>query len=565
MRFFARLRKGRSLPGVAKLLRHHQDRKEALFWIGSSSVVTNLLNLTIPIFIMQVYDRIIPYRAYSTLIWLTAGCAVALILEWAGSIMRDAIASWFAARYAWFDEKQTISRLFDSDNGLLREEGTRRFSRALESVETLQSFYSNQLFHSLFDIPFLLLFLGAIYLIHPYLALFQLTVLIFFLPSALFFRKAYLKKSIRFNQELNRGKKRLVEVLRNIKVIKAQALEEQHLRKLEAQQARESLMRLQLNRSSSMPEHLSSFFSQLLIFGTIITGGLLMLEGELSLGLITAATLLSRRVLAPLQKSIRFSWRLSDAQVALQDLLNISQQTAPVPAEFRLPDRIEGNFRVSNLKWMEASGADEQHPGLSFEAPASSTTALVCKDKRESDRLFDLLTGAAASKSGMILLDSFILSEMEGPWVCRQIAALPAGGRLYRGTILENLTRFNPNLTVQALDAASLLGLDNFAASLPRGYETVLTERDNRTLPSGIIQRISIARSFVHRPRLVIANRCDEMMDRSTLNHFFQLLDRIGSNTTRILITSRNESIERANRVIEISGGRVISSQGGSD
>jgi len=121
------------------------------------------------------------------------------------------------------------------------------------------------------------------------------------------------------------------------------------------------------------------------------------------------------------------------------------------------------------------------------------------------------------------------------------VVYLPKRGRLFQGTILDNIAMFDPARKACALDTASLLGMDDFVANLPNGYETQVDQRSNHSLPLGLIQRTCIARALVTGPRVLILDRLFSSLDHDTLEITLEVLKKLRGKCTLFLVADYGE------------------------
>lgn len=523
-----------------------------------ASFLSNIFSLAIPVFFMQVYDRIMVYNSRDTLIWLTAVIITVLLLDLGVRLLRGRLASLYAFRYAYSREQLMMEQLYSLSEDDLRRRSFSDLDDNFRRISHLQGFYAGQFFQSLLDLPFALFFLYIIYFIGGSIVYFHLIVLVLFVLIQFVYRPLIRSSYSRSSASRVKRLSFLREMLEQIHFIKAQACEEVMLRKLDSLQEELSFRDLKMARHRLLPQTIGGILTHLMVYGSIVFGGYMVMRGEMTVGVVTAVTMLSRRLIGPLQSSSSFFSRLVQAGSDLDHMeLNPQDQTINY-GKANLPDSIRGNLAFRDVSY---EPGDEKISGslsnINFTAEQGTVSVILCKDESGADSLKDLIKGVRRVSEGDIILDTYILSNFEELFLSDQIAVLPRKGRLYNGTILENISYFNPHLTIQALDAAALFGLDDVIAQFPRGYETEVKPHSNNTISAGLIQRISIARAFVSRPRIIVSDRSDELMDRDTLLAFTEVLTRLRGNTTIILMTSRQELLSIADNIYVLEEGRL--------
>lgn len=550
---------GLSSVVIVKLLLKMPRLFSALFWLSSASLLINLFSLAIPLYFMQVYDRILIYRNETTLIWLTVAIGGVLLLDTLISVIRGKLAAAYAGNFKKYHEQYLMEKIYSLPEDELLTSDEADLDDKFRSINKLQSFFAGTFFQSILDLPFAFLFVAAIYFIGGSIVYFHIAILIlFFLTSSVFYILLN-RKNFRAGLGSVARLSFLREMLKQIHFIKAQSLEELMLRKLDGLQEDLTYHERSQLRVQHMSRFFGNLFSQVMIYGTVVLGGFMVIRGELTIGAVTALTMISRRIVSPLQSFNSFSMKLSSADNDLKNL-NLSTEEEEVNYhKIALNYQLTGNFELQNV--CASSHLHQEHDleNISFNIGQGKTLLVLNKDDECADTLMELFQGVRKPTSGKIILDGYILNNHSGIYASDQIALLPRRSRLYTGSILDNITYFNPNLHIQALDAAALLGLDQLVSSFPKGYETEMGPYSNNIVSSGIIQRIALARVLVHRPRLLICDRIDSHMDSATLKVFLNVLKGIKDNTTVILISSTSRFIPLADQIYTLEEGQLSS------
>lgn len=549
------------MPVIFKLISKLPHKAEAFFWLVLTSVITNVFSLVIPMFFLQVYDRIIPYRSEYTLVLMTAGAVLVIIIDTAVIISRGILTTWLSVKYAFLEVNRFMKKLFYLTNKTFYSRSVSWYDESFRAIDRLKRVYSSQLFQSMLDMPFILVFLYGIYYVGGELVYFHIAVLSFYIVFNFVHYFVFMKYKRSAGEKNNSRLDFIRDVLERIHPVKSQSFEEILLRKLEILQGDYSRAYFLMKNRSGFPLVLGEFLSQVLIYGTIVIGGIMVLRGELSLGIISAATMLARRIVTPLLSISRFSITLSEAGVDLEKAEIRSEGTGLKSVNVNLPDKIEGFLEFRNLSLQKEETLWGNLKEINLVVTKGSVTGIACRDHMAANLLVDILLGIEKPESGQILLDSLILSDFDGLLDVPEIAVIPRTPELFSGTILDNITLFNPGLSVQALDTAAFVGLDPLVAKLSRGYETEITSFSDKTLPAELIKRISIARAFVNRPRVIISNQADSSMNEDTRTMFLEILDKISVNTTIIILSDRMETLDEIGALYVLEDSRLVKTQ----
>lgn len=550
------------MPTVLLLLSKLPQKKEIIIWIVLTSIITNIFSLVIPLFFMQVYDRIIPNSSEFTLLFLTISAVLVILLDTFIIISRGIISSWHASKFAYSQGTKLMSAIFKMSNKEFYKKPVAEYNECFRSIDKLKSIYAGQLFQSLLDIPFIFLFLYGIYYISGKLVIFHICILSLFI----LFNAVYHLVFVKYKKECTDKNSNRLDILENvlskIHSLKSQGFEEMLLRKLDIVQADYSISYFKMKNRSHFPTTLGEFTAQVMIYGTIVIGGIFVFNGLLSLGIISAATMLARRTVSPLLSITRLSLSLSQARMDF-DRMKITDDMDKLDiSELDVPDRIEGLLEIRNVNLKSEKTEYGNLENINLTLDKGTITGIICHDSSAASKLIDVLLGLQKPDSGQILLDSLILSDFRGIINLPEIAIIPRETELFAGSILDNITLFKPNLTVQALDTAAFLGLNELVSKLPKGYESQVTTFSDRTLPSSMINRISIARALVTRPRVLISNQADNAMNEETRDMFLDVIDKLSINTTILLLSDNTKFLKKAHKIYTLKDSKLIENEG---
>lgn len=528
------------------------------FVLITASVVVNLLALALPLSLMQVYDRIIPNSSFSTLAWLMIGVVTAIVLETVVKIFRSFISNWLSARLEHILNTEALNCFLSSRLDKFEQSKAGVHFERFNAINTIRSYFSGQILLSLVDIPFAVLFLWVLYYIGGALCYYTLLLISIFVVIVLIAKRAFEKQH---ENQVDLNKENLdflLETLEGIHTVKALNLEDRMHRIFENVQARMSSANLKANRWKSVPTDISQFIVQLNMLGIIFLGADLVINGQMTIGAMTACTMLASRGLQPVIKFAGFWLRFSEVTTAQKQVEKITalrtqddQEDIPIIKDVAgtvcfenvtMKDK-EGNVVIDDFNALIQAG---EFVGIEGESP-TNTTALML-----------LLSGMYKPTTGSVFIDEYRISAMDHSYFSGRVEYLARKGRLFNGTILENISMFNKNKRLVALDTASLLGLDKFVADLPNGYETVVDQRSNESLPLGLIQRTCFARALVTCPRVLIIDRTLNSLDNESRDLILEILETLRGKCTVFFVSDYNEFPLEIDRLLECSTNQKI-------
>ena len=526
----------------------------------AASIIINLLGLALPLAILQVYDRVIPHAATSTLLLLILGVCLALVLEGVLRITRGQVIAWRAMKEAWKTNADAAAHVALAPARLVDREPAARWMQRLQAIGTTTDFQLSPSLLMLIDLPFMLIFLALLVAISPLLAAVPLGLFLLFGIGAI--GRSRELRAATVDRALAEGKIRdfLAETLNGIVTIKAVAMEQQVLRRFERLAEQASGSTYSLVRLSDDAQSFGSQVSTLTQMTTATVGAVLAMNGELSIGALACCTMLAGRVIQPLLRLVS-TW--NEIQAAL-----VATETAkPI---FELPQNIRVDPQVTTGLLLPARLKLENvtftHEGEEVPVLAAANLcvnpgeiiAITGPDGIGKSTTARLAVGQLIPQIGQVLIDD-TPAVQAGTGACGTLAMVDHHVASIRGTVLNNLTMYHGGEDVDAARAAArLIGLEDEINLLPRGYETQLGEAASDVLPPGFLQRLVIARAIASQPRLLILDEANSSFDYLSDQMLARGLLTLKERVTIIIITNRPSFAAIADRIVTIVDGEFV-------
>ena len=525
----------------------------------AASFAINMLSLAVPLTLMQVYDRIIPNQSTSTLAWFVAMCAIAVLGEGVLRLFRAQISAWGAARFEHLVGVATVEKMLTSSLADFERFGLGVHLDRMNAVAALRGFYAGQVFQVLLDLPFTLLFVIAVWYLGGIVVAVPLVMIGLYYVLVRVVKKNF--ETARANQVTvnDRRFNYVIELLGGVHLLKSQAMEEQMLRRYERLQDSTATANMDVGYWSGLPGTIGTSFSLITMFGVIALGGGEVIAGQLTLGGLAACMLLAGRALSPIQSAAGFWVRFSNAEIARKRLAEIADITPEVsPGTPHFPSDVDGWVRLNNVSFRYDEEQDFLADGLTLDIEPRQMIGIQGKSSSGTSTLTSLILGRTKPNSGHILIDDYDVNEWDVSNLTGRIEYVSQSGTLFKGSVLDNIAVFDPKLHEAALDAAGLLGLDDLVSVLPQGYETQVDTQAANFLPSGLIQRICIARALVVKPRIILFDKTDASMDHDSLERFSWLVRHLKGTCTIIMVTNQNRLLKECDRVFELFYGKLV-------
>ena len=533
-------------------------------WTGWTQVFfaalcLNLLTLALPLFVMNVYDRVVPNLAFVTLWTLTIGVGIALGLELLLRALRSAVLERIAARV----DLRVAATLFEQAMNirLMARPGGAKVANTIRDFESVRDFFGSASFVALIDLLFIGVFIAALFFVVGPLAWLPLLAIPIVLVLGLF-AQLPLRRSATQSQALAAQRHIvLVEGLNGIEAIKSLNGEATMQREWENAIAASARIGGQTRFWSGLATSGTQLVQQAVSVGIIVLGVFLLSEGQITLGALIAANILAGRVLAPLaaiaQTIFRTHYALSSMS-ALTDLMALPRERDPTGSQ--------SSFQVTS----GAVAFDEvvfrypraEHPalrGVSFDIKPGETVALLGRVGSGKTTTGKLMNGLLQPESGTILIDGQSIAQYDPAELRDGVGYLTQDPELFTGTLRENMMIGAPQASEdEMLHALYLAGLDAFVASSSEGLDMHIGDRGNR-LSGGQKQGVALARLLLRDTSTLFldepTNAMDQQMEAAVTARLGGLRD---GTRTLIFCTHRMSLAALADRFIVIDQGRIV-------
>ncbi len=533
--------------------------KQSYIYILIASFFINILGLIVPITLMQIYDRIIPNEATSTLTWLISACGVALFFEAILRISRQFMSAWMSAQFDYTIGSKTVDKMLNSDMRDYEKSGFGVHLERVNAVGTMRGYYSGQVFQILMDMPFIVCFILVVMYLSFHLAFIPIAmILLYLLTIALIKGRFEQARAIQMDHN-DRRFGFVIQVLSGIHSLIASALEEQILRRYESLQSADTKNRMLVNFWTMLPNNLAPLFTVSNIFLVVCVGSIAVINDEITIGTLTACTILSGRAMQPVQQLANFMLRHSDIKLANQKLDEVEAmeyEVAPGTVEF--PKDVKGTLELRDVSFQYDNKLAPVLTKVNLDIQENNMVAISASGSSGATTLLYILLGILKPSNGIVLVGDNNLSQWDHTSRHTRMEYLPKTGELFKGTIMDNITMFDNTKYMAASDVAKLVDLDELVSQLPQGYETQVDSRSGGMLPSNMIQRISIARALIERPRILLLDKTNDAMDPETEKMFFWLLSMLKGKCTIVVVTSDDSLLKMSDARYQLSNGELV-------
>ncbi|WP_425340545.1 type I secretion system permease/ATPase [Ciceribacter sichuanensis] len=516
------------------------------------TVAINVLLLAIPLYLFQISDRVLTSRSMDTLIMLTIAVVGAVLLQ----AFLDAIRRFILMRTAVELEVQLGAPIL-SAAARASLHGSGKDYQILQDLQQLRGFLTSGTLIAFLDAPLMPLFVLVVYLVHPHLGLIILTCCAVLFFIAFLNQRFTARHFAEANGFAGRANFHLESMSRNSQIINALAMIPEAVRMWGQETAGSLRAHVAAQDRNIMFAGLSKGCRMITQIALLGWGAHLSLSGQLTGGMVIAASIISGRALAPIEGAIE-GWnqfnKSASAYGRIKQLLVNSPLNFP---RLRLPNP-EGRLDVERILFVPPPQKKVILNGISFSLRKGESLAIIGNSGSGKTTLGKMLVGSILPTSGNVRLDLMDLRNWDQRQFGESIGYLPQDVQLFPGTIKANISRMRDDVDDrQIFEAATLADVHELIAGFPQGYETVVAA-DGSPLSGGQKQRIALARAFFGDPKFVVLDEPNSNLD--TLGEAAlarALIHAKKQGITTVTITQRPALLQVVDKILVLKDGSV--------
>lgn len=506
-------------------------------YIALFSGVSNLLMLVPPLYMMQVYDRVLTSRNDMTLFMLTL---IALGFYLLGSLL-EWVRGQVMIRMSCGMDERLGRRLFEAAFTRNLQQQDANPAQVLNDLATLRQFMTGQGLIALLDAPWLPLFVGVAFLFHPWFGLLATGGAVLLFGLGIWNELATRAGMAEANQLSLASARYLNGTLQNAEVIRAlgmlPALRERWHDLQQRMIAAQAASSDRGGRINAMTRFVRIALQSL----SLGLGALLVLDDQISAGMMIATSILLGRALAPVELAIG-SWRqLGNARTSYQRLNTLLADFPPPPARLPLPPP-RGQLSVEQLAVLPPGAPKTVLNGIHFRLEPGQALAIIGPSASGKSSLARVLVGIWPATRGAVRLDGAELDQWSSEALGPYLGYLPQNIELFDGTIAENIARFGEADPQRVIEAAQMAGIHEMILRFPKGYDSPVGP-GGVNLSGGQKQRIGLARALYGEPKLVVLDEPNAHLDDSGEAALLQAVQRLKAAGSTVIMVSHRQSV----------------------
>ena len=523
-----------------------------------ASIFINIFALITSIYIMVVYDRIIPNNAISSLISILAGVLFVIFMDFSMKMLRGYFLDMAGKQIDSSSSNDIFQKIIGYDLSKAP-----KFSGELVSVvrefETFREFFNSVTLTSLVDFPFIIVFLTVIYGIGGNIAFVPGVIVPIVIIFGLLIQPA-LKQISEDSQKDGQAKQTVLgEMINGLETVKTvsggSVLKDRWMGAVNAQSKTSIKSRI----FTQLALNFAGIGQQLSQLGIIGFGVLAVSSGDLSMGGLIACTILSGRTLAPLGQIGGLMGRLNSAKAAYHSVTKFMLEASreETAKEYFPRENITGSIEFSHVTFSYSNDTQIILNDINVKINAGEKVAVIGKIGSGKTTILKLIMGLYQPNNGSVLIDGANIQQIRPEDIRRQFGVVMQNTYLFSGSIRENIAFGLDTVSPREIDeAANIAGVSDFTKKMNNGLDYQLSE-GGKDLSGGQRQAIALARAIVRKPSIILLDEPTSAMDLTSERQIIQNLKSYFNKQTLIVVTHRMSLLQLVDRVIAVDDGKV--------
>jgi ATP-binding cassette subfamily C protein LapB len=525
------------------------------------TLMINLISLAIPLFVMTIYDSVIGTESVSMLIHLVAGAILVLGADFTLRRLRTQAVSYFGARIDNLVGNEVFRHILYLPPPYTERATISSQVARIKDFDGVRDFVTGPQALLLFELPFTVVFLGAIALLAGIVVFIPILMIAIFAILFLMINGRVSRSVAKSARAVAERQEFVIEAMNSLRSLKFTNSTKIWMDRYRANSSKAALAGFETSRINALVSAISQFMMMTAGIATVALGAHEVIDGAMSVGALIATMILVWRSLGPLQMAF----------VSLPRLAQVRSGTRQVDGIMRLPQergredfvplapQVAGHIQYSRVTFRYTPDSDPVLWGIDFVAKPGEIIALVGDNGCGKSTIVKLLLALHRPQSGTILIDGHDIRQFDALELRRLIGYVPQIPQFFYGTIAQNLRLANPAASDEDIHEAArdAFVLEDIEA-LADGFETRIGDGKNQLLPDSVMQRLNIARCYLKDAPIVILDEPGTALDFEADQATMDAIRHMKGRKTVLLITHRPSHMRLADKLVSIDRGRIV-------
>ena len=538
------------LPEIFKQMAAFRD-------IIIAAVALTMLGMASPIFFQLVIDKVLVHQSVSTLGVLTVGIIIATLFESMFGYLRQILLLSATNKIDMRITRRAFGHLLSLPIDYFESNSAGVVTRNMLQIESIRNFLTGRLFFTALDTATLFIYLPILFFYSFKLSLIVLFFSLFISGIIFALLPTYKRQLDALNLAEGKRQGLLVETIHGMRTVKALAIEPMQRRNWDQFSAEAITRHFQVAKTGITGNAFTEFLGKMMPITIIVVGAQGVFDQTMTVGVLIGFQMLSGRVSGPLMQIVGLINEYQGTRVAVELLGQIMNRPPEGRGGGGLRPEFRGEISFDDVTFRYPGASATALDRAKFTIKQGTVVGIVGRSGSGKTTLTKLIQGLYPVQEGIVRFDGVDAREIDLAHLRRQVGVVLQENFLFRGTVRDNLTIAKPDATFEEIVAASqAAGADEFIERLPQGYDTPL-EENATNLSGGQKQRLSIARSLLGKPRILILDEAASALDPESEAIFIRNLSQIAVGRTVVMISHRLSTLVNADAILVMERGRL--------
>lgn len=524
-----------------------------------AALMVNLFALASPLFIMNVYDRVLPNNSISSLWVMATGVLIVFGFDFLIRNLRSFFVDYAGKKVDQDLAEKVMSKVLDMQ---IQEKpaSSGEYANLVKELETLRDFFTSATLIAVVDLPFVLIFIAIFYLIAGPLCFVLIATLTAILILGLGFHLPLQRAALKFYKSGHKKHSVIVETVSNLETIKAIRAENWFETQWKDAMSNGADAHVRTRFLSQFVVNATALIQQLAYVSIVILGVYLIQDRQMTTGALVACVILNGRAMAPMAQITLLLTRLNHAYSSFKGVQALMAKDVehPEDATFLTRKNLVPDIEFRQVQFSYKESHIPALNNVSFNIRPGEKVGIIGRSGSGKTTVGRMLLGLYPLSGGSILMDKTDIRQLDPLDLRHKIGAVVQDIVLFQGTVRENIALVQPEADdEQILKAAQISGVDDFIRPHPMGYDLKIKER-GEGLSGGQRQAIGIARALICEPDILVLDEPTSSMDNTSESVFRSRLASYLKNRTLVLITHRTSMLSLVDRIIVMDKGQIV-------
>jgi len=522
------------------------------------ALILQVLALSSPIFFQITFDKVIANQSYNTLYVLSAGVFIALTFNMIMEYLRGLLLLHATSKIDIRVATRTFSKLLSLPISFFHKISAGVLTKHMQQASTVRDFLTGKLFLTCLDSLALVVYLPVLFFYSAKMTYVVLAFTILISAITLLIATPYRNRLQSLYKAEGERQSMLVESISGMETLKSLSVEPMIQHQWDTHSSRSVSLSMSVGKISQLVSSVTGYLEKLMSVALIFVGALLVFEGEVSLGALIAFNMLAGKVSAPLVAMVRLVSEYQQTSLSLRMLAEVMNQKSEGKTNTGLTPLIRGSIEFQDVTFRYKRESPAALDKMSFKVNAGDVIGIVGRSGSGKSTIIRLLQGLYTLESGLIKVDGLDLREIELTHFRMNTGVVLQESFLFKGSVRDNIAKARPDASFDEIIAvARMAGANEFIQHLSQGYDTLLDEGATN-LSGGQRQRLSIARTLLRHPKILIFDEATSALDPESEQIIQHNMPQISAGRTVFLAAHRLSTLVNTDRILVIDEGEVI-------